>query len=136
MNTLQWIFLAILAATLWQFVSGRYRIDAVAMMTLLALTITGILTPAEAFAGFSSEPAIIVAAVFVLSAGLSATGVTDRIGQWIGRASGDSEWRALLVIMPTVAVLAAFSHHLMVTAMMLPIVMRFSRDHSCRPPAC
>lgn len=128
MNTPQWVFLAILAATLWQFVSGRFRIDAVAMLTLLALTITGILTPAEAFAGFSSEPAIIVASVFVISAGLSATGVTERIGEAIGRSAGSSEWRAVLVIMPAVAAMAAFSHHLMVTAMMLPILMRLARD--------
>jgi di/tricarboxylate transporter len=125
----QILFLAILAMALFLFIRGRLRVDVTAILVLLSLVIAGILDPGEALAGFSSEPAIIVASVFVLSAGLSATGVTDRIGHWIGVASGSSEWRALLVLMPTVAVLAAFSHHLMVTAMMLPIVMRFSRDH-------
>ncbi len=127
--TQQILFLLILAMALFLFIRGRLRVDVTAILVLLSLVIAGILDPREALAGFSSEPAIIVASVFVLSAGLSATGVTDRIGHWIGIASGNSEWRALLVIMPTVAVLAAFSHHLMVTAMMLPIVMRFSRDH-------
>ncbi len=125
----QALFLLILAVALFLFIRGRLRIDVTAMLVLLSLVVVGILDPDEALAGFSSEPAIIVASVFVLSAGLGATGVTERIGQWIGHASGSREWRALLVIMPTVAVLAAFSHHLMVTAMMLPIVMRFSRDH-------
>jgi di/tricarboxylate transporter len=124
----QALFLIVLTLALALFVSGKLRVDVSAILTLLALVITGILEPNQALAGFSSEPAIIVASVFVLSAGLSATGVTDRIGQWIGRAAGSSEWRALLVIMPTVALLAAFSHHLMVTAMMLPIIMRFARD--------
>src|SRR5690606_26350106 len=91
-------------------------------------TLTGILDGKEALAGFSSEPAIIVAAVFVLSAGLAATGVTDRIGATIGRAAGGSEWRTIAVVMPAVAALAAFSHHLMVTAMMLPILMRLARE--------
>jgi di/tricarboxylate transporter len=96
---------------------------------LLSLTFTGLLEPAQALAGFTSEPAIIVASVFVMAAGLSATGVTDRLGHWISRAAGRSETRAILVLMPSVALLAAFTHHLMVTAMMLPIVMRFARDY-------
>jgi di/tricarboxylate transporter len=125
----QGLFLGIVVAALALFVHGRLRVDVIALLTLLALVVIGVLTPGEALAGFSSEPAIIVASVFVLSAGLSATGVTDRIGVWIGRAAGASEWRALLVIMPTVALFAAVSHHLMVTAMMLPIVLRLARDH-------
>lgn len=124
----QIVFVAILAAVLALFVSGRPRVDLVAMLATLALALTGILAPKDALSGFSSEPAIIVAAVFVLSAGLSATGVTDRIGAAIGRAAGTSEWRAIAVIMPATAFLAAFTHHLMVTAMMLPIVLRLARD--------
>lgn len=128
MATQQIVFLLILAGTLALFVSERVRIDIAAMMTLLALAFTGILTPTEALSGFASEPAIIVASVFVISAALSATGFTDRIGSLIARAAGASEWRAIVVIMPAVAVLAALSHHLMVTAMMLPILMRLSRE--------
>src|SRR5262245_2244001 len=100
------------------------------MLSLLALSFTGILTPSEALSGFASEPAIIVAAVFVMSAGLNATGVTERLGVLIARGAGGSEPRAIVVIMPAVAALAAFSHHLMITAMMLPIVMRVARDQS------
>ena len=80
MEVQQALFLAILAATLALFISEKLRVDLVAMLALLALTLTGILEPKEALSGFSSEPAIIVAAVFVLSAGLSATGITARIG--------------------------------------------------------
>ena len=125
----QLVFLLILAVAIVLFVRGRPRVDVTAMLVLLSLTFTGLLEPAQALAGFTSEPAIIVAAVFVMAAGLSATGVTDRIGHWISRAAGRSESRAILVLMPCVALLAAFSHHLMVTAMMLPIVMRFARDY-------
>ena len=124
----QLVFLVILAATLALFISEKLRVDVVAMLALLALTLTGILGPKDALSGFSSEPAIIVAAVFVLSAGLSATGITDRIGAAIGRAAGGSEWRTIAVVMPATAALAAFSHHLMVTAMMLPILMRLARE--------
>lgn len=128
MDPQQIVFLVILGSALALFISGRLRVDVVAMLALLALAFTGILDPRQVLAGFSSEPAIIVAAVFVLSAGLSATGITDRIGAGIGRAAGGSEWRTIAVVMPATAVLAAFSHHVMVTAMMLPIVMRLARE--------
>jgi di/tricarboxylate transporter len=128
MEAQQIVFLVILGITLGLFVSEKLRVDLVAMLALLALTLTGILGPKEALSGFSSEPAIIVAAVFVLSAGLSATGITDRIGAVIARAAGGSEWRTIAVVMPATAALAAFSHHVMVTAMMLPILMRLARE--------
>ena len=128
MSPEQLVFLAILAGTLVLFISERVRIDVAAMMTLLALALTGILTPEEALAGFASEPAIIVASVFVISAAAASVGLTDRIGLFIARTAGGSEWRAILVVMPAVAALAAFSHHLMVTAMMLPILLRLSRE--------
>lgn len=122
------VFLVILGAALALFIHGRMRVDLVAMLLVLALALTGTLGLEQALAGFGSEPAIIVAAAFVISGGLGATGVTDRIGQAIGRAAGASEWRAVAVVMPAVAALAAFSHHLMVTAMMLPILLRLARD--------
>ena len=128
MDLQQITFLVILTATLALFISEKLRVDVVAMLALLALTLTGILGPKDALSGFSSEPAIIVAAVFVLSAGLAATGITDRIGAAIARAAGGSEWRTIAVVMPATAALAAFSHHLMVTAMMLPILMRLARE--------
>jgi di/tricarboxylate transporter len=129
----QVVFLLILGAGLVLFVTERFRVDVTAMLILVALTLTGILDAQEAVVGFSSEPALIVAAVFVLSGGLSATGITDRIGKAIGAAAGGSEWRTIAVVMPAVAALAAFSHHLMVTAMMLPIVMRIAKENELPP---
>jgi len=128
MDSQQIVFLIILGVTLVLFVSEKLRVDLVALLATLALTLAGILKPAQALSGFSSEPAIIVAAVFVLSAGLSATGITDRIGAAIGRAAGGREWRAIAVTMPATAAMAAFSHHLMITAMMLPVMMRLARE--------
>jgi Na+/H+ antiporter NhaD/arsenite permease-like protein len=128
----QLIFVAIVVVTLVLFISEKIRIDVAAMLTLLALAATGILTPSEALAGFASEPAIIVASVFIISAALTETGLTERIGAAIARAAGAREWRAILVVMPAVAALAAFSHHLMITAMMLPIMMRLARVQNLR----
>ena len=133
MSADQIVYLLIVAITLMLFISERVRIDVAAMLTLLALAVTGILSPTEALSGFASEPAIIVASVFVISAALSATGVTEQIGAYISRAAGAKEWRAILVVMPAVSALAAFSHHLMITAMMLPIMMRLAREQNLSP---
>ena len=127
MDLEQIVFLLILAGALYLFVSERLRVDITAMLTLLALVITGVLDAKQALSGFASEPAIIVAAVFVISGGLAATGITERLGQWIAQAAGHSEQRAIAVTMPAVAALSSFTHHVMVTAMMLPILTRFAK---------
>lgn len=128
MDWQQVAFLIILAGGLYLFVSERLRVDVTAMLILLALVLAGVLDARQALSGFASEPAIIVAAVFVISGALAATGITERLGQWIGRAAGKSEWRGVAVLMPAVAALSAFTHHVMVTAMMLPIVLRHARQ--------
>lgn len=135
METQQIIFLVIMVAAIVLFITETFRVDVIGVMIILALAITGIIDVKSAFSGFSSEPALIVCAVFVLSAGLALTGVTDVIGHWIGRLAGNSEGRANLAVMTGVASLSAFTHHLMVTAMMLPIVMKLCKDkgfHSSR----
>jgi di/tricarboxylate transporter len=124
----QILFLVITLVAIVLFISELLRVDLIALLVILALTLTGLLDVKLAFSGFSSEPALIVAAVFVLSAGLFMTGVTDVIGEWVGRLAGKTETQANLVIMTAVAGLSAFTHHLMVTAMMLPIVLKISAD--------
>lgn len=128
MNADQLIFVVIMISAIALFISEYLRVDVIGMLIILSLGMTGIIDTKEAFAGFSSEPAIILAAVFVLSAGLSFTGVTDKIGQMVIKLSGRGESRALFVIMIAVAAMSAFTHHLMITAMMLPIVMKICKD--------
>lgn len=128
LNHDQLIFIVIMIISITLFISEYLRVDVIAMLIILALSMTGLIEVKEAFSGFSSEPAIIVAAVFVLSAGLSHTGVTDMIGEWITKLSGSGEVRAILVIMISVAAMSAFTHHLMVTAMMLPIIMKICKE--------
>ncbi|HET9819196.1 MAG TPA: SLC13 family permease [Rhodanobacteraceae bacterium] len=126
----QIVFLVILAGALILLVTAWVRIDLTGVLIVVALAGTGLLKPVEALSGFSSDPAILLASMFVLSAGLAQTGLTGRLGAWIGRMAGTSVWRAVLVIMPCVAVMAAFSHHLMVTAMMLPVILELNRSHN------
>lgn len=130
MDQQQIIFLIILVAALVLLVTEWIRLDLTGVFIVVALAATGLLSPSDALSGFSSEPAILLASMFVLSGGLSQTGLTERLGAWIGRLSGENLSRAVLVIMPCVALMAAFSHHLMVTAMMLPVILSLNRTQN------
>lgn len=129
----QLIVLAILVVAFGLLVTERLRNDVVAVLIILALAATHVLDPPEALAGFGSEPAIVVAAIFVLSYGLEATGLSERIGVWIGRLAGASYNRALVVIMVAVALLSAFTHHLTTTAIMLPVTLDLCRERDIAP---
>jgi len=127
MNAQQIFFLIILAVAILFFVTEWLRTDLVAVMIVVALYATRVLSPQDALSGFSSEPAIVVAGIFVLSGALHATGLSDTIGEWIGRLAGSSLSRAIAVIMPSVALLSAFTHHVTTTAVMLPVTLDLSR---------
>ena len=105
------------------------RIDLTAILIILMLSLTGVLTPEDALSGFSSEPAILVAAVFVLNGALYHTGLSERLGNWIKRLAGNSLERAVAVVMPSVALLSAFTHHVTITALMLPPMLKLSREN-------
>ena len=130
LNPQQIFFLLILTAAIVLFITEWIRSDLVAVMVVVALYVTRVLDPRDALSGFSSEPAIVVAAIFVLSAAMHATGFSDTIGSWIGRLAGTSLTRAIAVIMPSVAVLSAFTHHVTTTAMMVPVTLDLARERN------
>ena len=127
-NPQQITFSVILIIALVLFVTEWIRTDVVAVLIVIALYVTRVLKTDEALSGFSSEPAIVIAGIFVLSGALHATGLSDRMGDWIGRFAGKSLSRAIAVIMPSVALMSAFTHHVTTTAIMLPITLDLSRE--------
>jgi len=133
LNAQQIAFVAILVVALLLFITEWIRPDVTAVLVVLALYVSRILKPEEALSGFSSEPAIVIAGIFVVSASLHATGLSDRMGDWIGRLAGNGLSRAIAVIMPSVALLSAFTHHVTTTAIMLPITLDLSRERKLPP---
>ncbi len=121
------LVLGILVAAVILFVTELVRVDVVALMVLISLALTGVLTPAQAVSGFSNPAVITVWAVFILSGGLSRTGVAGILGRQVLRLAGDSEGRLVMVIMVTAASLSAFMNNVGVAALLLPVVMDISR---------
>lgn len=122
-----------LIVTIILFVSDRLRLDLVALMALLALSIGGILTPAEAAAGFGDTTVILIAALFVVGEGLFQTGVAAAMGRWLGRIAGTSELRIMITTMLVVAPLSAFISSTGTVAIMLPVVITVARRAGISP---
>lgn len=125
---------AILLATVVLLVTEKWRVDVVALLVLASLVVTGLVTPEQAISGFSNPAVVTVWAVFILSAGLSRTGVANRIGKQVLRLAGTSEWRLLTVLMLTTGVLSAFMSSIGIVALLLPVVLDIAR-RTHRPPS-
>jgi di/tricarboxylate transporter len=121
------LVLGILALSLILFVSEVIRMDLVALLVLSALAVTGLVTTTEAFAGFSNSAVITVWAMFILSEGLTRTGIADVIGRQVMRIAGRREISMIIVIMLTAAILSAFMNNIGVAALMLPVVIEVAR---------
>ena len=121
------IVLVILGVSLILFVSEVIRMDLVALLVLCTLAITGLVDAEGAFAGFSNSAVITVWAMFILSEGLTRTGIADIIGRQVMRVAGRREISMIFVIMVTGAVLSAFMNNIGVAALMLPVVVDVAR---------
>lgn len=121
------LVLGILVISLILFISEVIRMDVVALLVLGTLAITGLVDSNEAFAGFSNSAVITVWAMFILSEGLTRTGIADIIGRQVMRVGGNREVTLIFVIMITGAVLSAFMNNIGVAALMLPVVVDVAR---------
>jgi di/tricarboxylate transporter len=127
------LVLSILAVSLILFVSEVIRMDLVALLVLGALAVSGLVSSTEAFAGFSNSAVITVWAMFILSEGLTRTGIADIIGRQVIRVAGRREFAMIIVIMITAAVLSAFMNNVGVAALMLPVVVDVARRTRISP---
>ena len=114
---------AIVGAVVVLFVWDRFPVVVVAMATALALWVTGVLDLGQALAGFGDPAVVFIASLFVVSAGLDATGVTAWTGQFLIAQAGESRTRLVLLMMLLVAVLTALINLNGAVAALLPVVV-------------
>ncbi len=120
--TLGIIFIAIIL-----FATEKLRVDLVALLVLLAVSITGLVSKEEVFLGFANSAVITIWAVYIVSGGLFKTGVADRLGSMILRLSGSSEVRLITVIMLTCGIMSAFMNNVGAVAVLMPAVIGISK---------
>jgi di/tricarboxylate transporter len=120
--------LLLLLATLVVMASQRLRSDLVALIVMALLVLSGIVDPAQAFAGFGQPVIVIVACVYVLGAALFETGVANIIADQLLRFGGRGQVSLLLAIMGVAAGLSAVLDGMLVVAVLLPAVLRIARE--------
>jgi di/tricarboxylate transporter len=123
MNAELAVVLALLVAAIAMFAIGRPRMDVVATLMIVALPLTGILTVPETLAGFADPNVVLIAALFVVGEGLSRTGVTYRLGDWLARTAGTSATRVIVLLMLCVALLGAVMSSTGVVAIFIPVAL-------------
>ena len=89
------------------FASGRVRLDFTALMVVMALMLSGVLTPREALAGFGDPVVLLVAALLVVGEMMTRTGVSFAIGRWLAQVGGSNETRMLVLLMLVAAGLSS-----------------------------
>src|SRR5262245_23576503 len=127
------IVLALLAAAIVMFAIGRPRMDAVALLMLTALPLTGVLSMDEALAGFADGNIVLIATLFVIGEGLVRTGVARRMGDLLIARAGNSDQRLVILLMLYVGALGAVMSSTGVVAIFIPIVMRVAEATGASP---
>ncbi len=117
------IAFTILGVTIAMFVFTRLRPDFVALVSLLALFLTGIIDVTEAFAGFADTTVILIAVLFVVGESISRTGFAAWLGQRMVQCAGSSRNRLLILMLIATATLSAFISNTGTVAMMVPIAV-------------
>lgn len=125
--------LIILAITVGMFIWGRVRSDIVALCALAAMLVLGTLTPAEAFAGFSSTVVIMMVGLFVVGGAIFQTGLARAVSQRIMKLAGGSDLRLFLLVVLTTAFIGAFVSNTGTVALMMPIVVSLATQAGTRP---
>jgi di/tricarboxylate transporter len=127
------LVLFILGVAIVFLVTEWISMELVALLVLGFLALTGLVSPNEALSGFSNPAVVTVWAVFILSRGLTRTGVGNIIGRYVLRTAGRRELLIVIVIMLSAGVMSAFMNNVAVAALMLAVIMDISRQTGFPP---
>src|SRR5688572_28899230 len=122
----------ILCGAIYGWVSERLPTDVVALLAMVALLVTGVLTPEETFAGFSHPANLSVAAMLVLSAGLERTGGIAFLARRLIGPFGRTEVALTVCLMLVTGGLSAFINNTAAVAVFIPVVLEVCRRNGLR----
>lgn len=115
--------LVILIITIVLFIWGKFPPDVVALLSLIALYLTGVLTMTETLSGFSNATVIMIAALFIIGEGLSRTGWTALAGQRFVQWAGKSVPKLLVIVTLGASLLSGFVSNTGTVAALLPVTV-------------
>lgn len=127
------ITFVIIILAVFLFVTEKLSIDTISILTMIALMTTGILTPAEGFAGFMNDATITVGVLFVLSAAIFKSGALNGVTRLFSRAGKLNYFFCLASIMIFSGLISAFINDTAVVALFLPVVIQVARESNISP---
>ncbi|MGR9249029.1 SLC13 family permease [Rhizobium leguminosarum] len=128
----QWLSLLIIALMMGAFLWGRFRYDIVAVSSLLAAIIVGIVPAKNAFSGFSDDIVIIVGSALIVSAAISRSGIMDvALRRFSPERRGPR--MQLIILVAIVAALSAFIKNIGALAIMIPVAVQMARKSRVSP---
>ncbi|MBB5348649.1 SLC13 family permease [Desulfoprunum benzoelyticum] len=119
--------LSVLAVVVVLLITEWMPLEVMALLVLGVLALTGLVSPIEALAGFSNPAVVTIWAVFILSGGLTRTGIANILGRYLLKIAGNRPTRLVIVIMVIAGALSSFMNNIAVAALMLPVVMDVAR---------
>jgi di/tricarboxylate transporter len=128
LNTEIALVLGIIALAVFLFIVEWIRVDMVAILMTVLLPILNLVTPKEAFSGFSSNAVISIIAVIIIGAGLDKTGLINRLVQPVVKIAGNSASRVVIAMGATVAIISSFMQNIGAAALFLPAIRRVSKS--------
>lgn len=115
------MMLTILILTVAMFVWGRFSPDIVALLSLLALYLSGILTLEESLSGFKNNTVIMIGGLFIIGEALANTGWTALAGQMLIKRAKNNASRLLTLILMGSGVLSGFVSNTGTVATLMPV---------------
>jgi len=122
------LVMAMIGVAVFLFVVEWVRVDVVAILMMVALPLLHLVSPKEAFVGFSSNAVISIIAVIIIGAGLDKTGIINKLVAPIMRLAGGSASRMVVFISLTVALISSFMQNIGAAALFLPAIQRISKS--------
>jgi len=127
------IVFIILAVVMLFLITEWMPLEVLALLVLGSLVVSGVVSPLEALSGFSNPAVVTIWAVFILSGGLTRTGIANILGRQLLKVAGRRQSILIAVIMAISGVLSAFMNNVAVAALMLPVVMDVARKTHRQP---
>jgi len=119
--------LIILLITIILFITEAFRVDIIAILVMLTLGWTGLITPAEAFSGLSSNAVIAIIAIMIIGYGMEQAGVMEQITRPLLAVSGKEEKRLTVILSLSAGAVSALMQNIGVIALFLPVVRKMTR---------
>jgi len=128
LTTEMMLVLFMIGLAIFLFIVEWIRVDMVAIMMTVTLPLLGLVTPTEAFSGFSSNAVISIIAVIIIGAGLDKTGLINRVVSPVVKLAGNSSSRLIVAMGTTVAIISSFMQNIGAAALFLPAIRRVSKS--------